>query len=688
MLCPASIHRLVMSVLFIATSVCLSAQTDGGTTELEQNRCTWEEFVATYASSYFDDGENSGISEERLDGLRNIYDNPIDINSATREQLLAIPFVSETQADSLISYVNKYGPLLTLGELTLVPRLDYQTRHMLSAFLTCRHPDNTVTIKDMLKAGRHSVAANAVIPFYTPEGYKSGSGLSDSQRYLGDKNRVAARYGYNYANELQYGFSTEKDAGEPFACRGNNFMDSYSFHIFRQQKDGKYTFALGDYRVRFGEGLIVGNMYFSGKKGVLQNYYNNRRTISPHSSYSERDYFRGTAGSCRMKHFVLSSFVSYKGNDAIVNDSSEVTSIPNTGYHRTQTEHSRKGNLHDLTVGGDFSYDTDLLKFGISGTYTHYDKRLNPRQADYNKYAMRGKDFHAYSLHYSIVYKNISARGEGALSETSALAFVNILKWAVTNQTTITSVQRSYSMKYAEPYAEAFKTFSRVNNEQGIYLGATSNVTDNISLCAYADFFRSPWSSYKYRAPLNGRDLYLQGLYHTQSGLSLSAEWKYTHRKCEKINEKTDTLPTNKHLIKLQGKALFGKWSTHSLFAFTSATDNGKTNKGWGASQRLNFNGRKWNASLALSYFNAPNYAARIYMYESNVRYVYNSFVSLYGNGLRSSIVCSAKPCRQLMAYAKFGLTHYFDRNSIGTGDSKVNSSTKSDLSLCIIVTI
>ena len=98
--------------------------------------CTWDEFVDLYSSSCFDENNDSQISEERLDALRNIYDNPININKASREDLQELPFLSDAQTDSLLSYVKRHYPVISLGELALVPRFDYRTRFSLTADTT------------------------------------------------------------------------------------------------------------------------------------------------------------------------------------------------------------------------------------------------------------------------------------------------------------------------------------------------------------------------------------------------------------------------------------------------------------------------------------------------------------------------------------------------------------------------
>ena len=61
-----------------------------------------------------------------------LHDQPMNINAATREELLRLPFIDEQQAEEIHAYIYLHGPLQTQGELRLVPQLDSRTRRFLS----------------------------------------------------------------------------------------------------------------------------------------------------------------------------------------------------------------------------------------------------------------------------------------------------------------------------------------------------------------------------------------------------------------------------------------------------------------------------------------------------------------------------------------------------------------------------
>lgn len=679
-------------VFAAAAWAAASAQGSGGKSLHDSygtRLCSWDDFVEIFSTSYFDDGESPQLSEERMDALRNIYDNKINVNTATREELLALPFLSEQQAGNIVDYARRHGPLLSPGELALIPQIDFQTRFLLTAFLSCEAPPRGNDGKGIarLLRGKHTIAANYSTPLYRAEGYKTGSQLKDSQKYLGDKSRTAAKYAYNCNGELLCGLTAEKDAGEPFACRGNSLMDSYSFYALRKQRNGKYSLAVGDFRIHLGEGLTVGNLFFSGKKGVLSNYYRSRNAISPHTSYSERDFFRGAAGSVRVGRLTATAFASYKANDAILTDSGGVSSINSSGYHRTQAEMRRRGNLRDLTAGADISYGTTIISAGLSATATRYSKPLAPRRAEYNRYAMRGKSFHAAALHYALRLRNFSSRGEGAVSETNALALINTIRWRVSNRLSLVSVQRSYSMKYSQPYAESFRSSGHTGNEQGIYVGFAARPARAVTLNGYADFFHCPQPSYRYRAPIDGHELYAEAKLQRKSWY-VSADWKLTKRKSDNSQFTDDTISISRQLARLRCGITLRKYSSVSFLSLTTAKNGSATNHGWAIGHRATLAAKNIKATASANYFDARKYAARIFTYENSVRYFYNNFVPLYGKGIRAAATGSIKLWRTVEIYAKYGITHYFDRRSTGSGAATVNSRTQSSMALCMIATI
>ncbi|MCF0235819.1 MAG: helix-hairpin-helix domain-containing protein, partial [Bacteroidaceae bacterium] len=102
----------------------------------EEGDPTWDEFVETFYLPYLVDEQQ----EERefrlgLDALETLHHQPLDLNSATRTDLLALPFLAPAQVDSLLSYRERIGHFTSLGDLMLVHSLGFIERRWLSLFV-------------------------------------------------------------------------------------------------------------------------------------------------------------------------------------------------------------------------------------------------------------------------------------------------------------------------------------------------------------------------------------------------------------------------------------------------------------------------------------------------------------------------------------------------------------------------
>lgn len=109
-----------------------------------------------------------------------------------------------------------------------------------------------------MKYGKQEVLTRLDVPFYTRKGYQ--------KNYLGPAMYHSLRYGYRYGDYLQMGITAEKDAGEPFfALHNEKGYDYYSIYFLLRNLGKLKTLALGNYRLSFGQGLVVSTDFRLGK---------------------------------------------------------------------------------------------------------------------------------------------------------------------------------------------------------------------------------------------------------------------------------------------------------------------------------------------------------------------------------------------------------------------------------------
>ena len=92
------------------------------------------------------DEENINRWENLYEELSDLRENPLDINSATKEQLERFPFLSDKLVENILYYLYKYGPMLTDKELMMVEDMDIYTCRLLKSFIIVKQPEKNPRI--------------------------------------------------------------------------------------------------------------------------------------------------------------------------------------------------------------------------------------------------------------------------------------------------------------------------------------------------------------------------------------------------------------------------------------------------------------------------------------------------------------------------------------------------------------
>ena len=125
----------------------------------------------TFAEEYFGRGDADASGHELYWQLEDLAENPMNLNTATRDDLLQLPFLPEDVADSILSRRDHAGPYGSLGELLFIRNLTPELRRYLSLFLTIGPPPSgKARLRDMLLAGRSEVESRLDIPLYRRAG--------------------------------------------------------------------------------------------------------------------------------------------------------------------------------------------------------------------------------------------------------------------------------------------------------------------------------------------------------------------------------------------------------------------------------------------------------------------------------------------------------------------------------------
>ncbi len=677
-----NVLRLVFMLLLVA-AIPVGAQTD------------WRQDIRQWLTV---EGDVDGAdADDILELLTDLAETKLDINNASREDLRRLPFLTDQHIEAILEYVNRYGPMRSLSELQMLPALDVDTRHLLVHFVTV--PGSSPAGSSLLTGGRHTLMATARIPFYRRRG--------DDDGYLGYPYRHDLRYQFVSRDRLKFGITGAQDAGEPFFANKNTLgYDHYAYYFQLRHQGCLEQLNVGTYRVQLGMGLVINNGFHLGKLASMQSLGRNAQGLSAHTSRSSQDYLRGAAATVRLTDGLrLTAFASYRPIDATLNDSDgTVRTVLTDGYHRTASELDRKHNTYLTDVGAsialtsrsarDFSRSSRSF-LTLTVLSTHFSRPLQPpTTAAYRRYAMTGSHFFNASLHYGYVNSRLSFAGETAVNGDAALAALHVLSVKATDQLSLMFLHRYYDRRYTAFHGYAFAEGTAVQNEHGVYVGASWQPSRSLFVQAYADYAHFPWLRYQVGAASDALDFTLRARTLFKY-VNLESRYRFRLRQHDNADH-TRLLNHPEHRLRLQATVLIGQTSggsangsapltliTQADGIYLPANSSAETSASSGIllSQQAAWRHRWFRLTASIAWFHTDDYASRLYRYEPSVLHDF-SFPAYYGHGLRYALMARADVAPHFMAAVKIGTTDYFDRAVISSGLQQIDASSQTDLLL------
>ncbi len=646
---------------------------------------SWNDFVEDYIFNNEENGNQTELIYEQLNELRQ---HPIDLNTATEEQLLQIPVITEEQADDIITYRDTYYPMRSTGELMFIKSLNKETREILQLFCYAGEVQTkkSVTLKKLLAFGKHEVYTRSDIPLYTKEGQRDGS-------YRGSRIPIRLRYTFQSMSHVYAGIQTKKDAGE----RGFDYLSAYL--MLKDMKTGKNSkireIIIGNYRASFGLGLAINTAISYGKNMQANPLAGIDRGFSRHSSFVESNYLSGGAIRYQYKRMTVSAFGAFNKLDGNYNsDSTGITSIKTDGLHRTALEYSKRHNMEETNIGGNLHFDIGRLKLSTTAVFTHYSIPLTPKwntpNTLYNKYAASGTDIENYSIAFSYAVGKLKFVGESALSHTNTqqtgFATLNGIQFKPNRNNNLQMLFRHYGAKHTAIHAHAFSENSSPQNEQAVYLSWTSTLNSALDIYTYIDLMRFPWLKSGVSSPSYGIDYMAQATYCP----SEKQRWLLRYHIKTKQKDYTNDGNTTLHFNTRQTMKLQHSIQAHERLHLTTTANaicitfaENPAEIGFSISENA-----RWTAirdllkfNFALTYVDTDTYNARIYNYEPSLLYSFG-INSYYYQALRGIITANITPLKGLNISIRYSMTQYLDHNTIGTGTEEIASSFRSDLQL------
>jgi hypothetical protein len=456
--------------------------------------------------------------------------HPLNLNTADEDALKELNLLSDLQIINLLRYRKMLGPLVSFYELQAIPAWDVITiRQLLPYIIVKDQKSNIENVTGRLTGGVHTWLLRFARTISNSDDYNK-----TTANYLGNPSGVMLRYKYNYKNLLQYGITGDKDPGEQFfkGAQRTGF-DFYSFHLFARKLGIIQSLAIGDFTVRFGQGLIQWQGLAFKKSADVLHAKRQGPALQPYNSAGEYNFHRGIGVTLKRKNVECTLFGSLRKLSAnLVIDSflfneTYVSSIQTSGYHRSLSEINDRNNVQCFTTGGALKYTNYKGHVGLNAVYYSLSKPLQPAEAPYDQYAISGSRWSNYSVDYSYTLRNIHVFGELAADQLYNTAMVHGLLASVDPKVDVAMVYRNISSKYQSLFSNAFTENSLPVNENGWYAGISIRPLYGWRLDVYADIFNFPWLKFQANAPSHGHEYLVQLNYMPNKHVEIYSRFRH-----------------------------------------------------------------------------------------------------------------------------------------------------------------
>lgn len=712
--------RLIFTIVALGFCLFAKAQIALDTISTE----ALNELLIEQVERLAEDGDEDADYEELLENYIFFSENPINLNSDEINQLLQLRLINVFQYEELKKYRRFYGDFLFLEELEMVEGFDEQTIAIIAPIVCIGQDDSKdkLTFNKLARYGKHQIVGRYEQILERQQGYDP---ISDSawldkpnSRFLGSPQRYQLKYTYNYRNRVRAGFVLEKDPGEMFftdrvsdtikSLLGDKYQrgfDFVGFHLYAKDLGIVKAAVLGDYQLAWGQGLTMWSGMSFGKAGAGSSVMKQGRGITPKGSASEFSYMRGAAVTLGSGPFRGTVFYSNRNIDANItetdtlNEAEFVSSLQETGYHRTIGELLDRHAIRQQVVGGHLAYAVSHFEIGYTLHHTWLNAALQLKPSNYNQYFFQGQSLTNQGVDFKYVKGKFAFFGEGAMSHcpdsvvsanvTTLDRMAGLVGMTVkpAGYLNFTVMYRDYGKAYQNLYGNAFCEGSRNQGQRGLYLGAEVAPAPYWNLLAYADHFRFTWLNSMVNAPSWGHDYYLRLSHSFNKRTNAFLQF----RSKTKMKNSTDAFVFSHYPIFYTKNAVkFNiSYNVRDVHFSNKAeyahyrNDDGSNSHGFFICQDVAYKPENKPFSLTFRYaiFDTDDYDSRVYAYENDVLYSF-SVPALYGKGMRVYLLGKWKPISNLTLYARIGSTIYSDRDEISSGLTLIEGKHKTDLKI------
>lgn len=661
--------------------------------------------------------QSSDISfdyNDLVDDYLNLIANPININSKNISTLRNLYLINDNQYNNLLKYIKTFGPLFSIYELTSISGFTDETIINLKPYITVKPNEYNKPDKpaDIAKYGRHQLILRYDQILEARNGYQlppDSAIAHPGSVYLGNPQHYYLRYSFNYKNKYRAGVTMDKDAGEVLfkghlsdsikKLVGNKINNGYDFlsaYAYMENLGNVKKVVIGDYHLEFGQGLTLWSGLSFGKSAEATNLSRYGKGIRPNTSANENRFLRGGAASFGLKNILFTIWYSNNNIDGNLselayNNQEDITSIIETGMHRTINELYDKKTLNVQLIGGNIHYSGGWFQAGATAFKTKLDKPITLSDEMYKLFRFSGDNLLNYGCDVTATFQKISIFSEISASSNGGIAHITGINTYLNDRFTMSVVHHNYNKDYHNLYNNPFSETSAISNERGIYIGFKSLVSRKVSLSGYVDYFKFPWLKYHVDSPSHGSDILCQA--NITPSINYFGYFRFRYKNTQENFSDVNRYMTEIENINRHEFRFFISYKVTDFITFKDRADVILF-----SNKLVNENGylmyhdallRSPNipvdATLRFALFSTDSYNSRIYTYENDVLYAF-SVPSYFNNGMRWYLMIKYKLSKNITIWVRYSATKYFNKNTIGSGNDIIEGNRKSEFKAQTII--
>jgi len=618
--------------------------------------------LASYLESNASFDPDNAMLADLNDELSALLEDRVDINSHDETEIGRLFFLTLFQVRSIVEYTRAKGRIISPYEISFIPGFDRELASLISPFIRL---DDSPAPSGYDYPHVYRLMTNLIIKEEAGNDYPG--------------NRVKALVKMRYSSgPVSLGLTAEKDQGERIFDE-NGLPDFISGYVRFSGRELVRSLIMGDFKVRFGQGLVAWTGYSTGTSPLIETPMKGVNSLLPYSSTNENNFFRGLAVSARTGSLNIHAYVSDNLIDAATSPGPEgeryVTHFPDDGLHNSKLSLSRKDAISERSAGLNINSISGRLYLGFSAAGSWFSLPVQTDGSTPEYYDFEGDRNISLSTDYVLAMEKTYVYGEYALNPGGGFAMIQGVRLIPLSRVKINFLYTNTGRGYNSFHGNLFGKETVNNFRQSFLANIFCEIAPYTSLGTGILVSDDHWYT-GYSEPPSGTVRYgLSVRFEPEPALKVIAEFTYKRSPFHYTPETGVKRTGYNRLTSGRISLVFNPSEALKLTTRIQANQSAPSNStGFLCYQSVNYSLQSLPLRFIFRYslFNIGDYDSRIYAWEDDL--LYSPVISPFSNsGTRTYLMVDYKYRSHVSLRIKQGFT-WSDNNS---NNEKISSELK-----------